>query len=94
MITPIQPVPAYPAEAVSIKIDDVHLTLGTAANCQWKLLDAEGNLVSVPSRAALTEEQYAGWGDDDNYFANCIIENLGLVRGPDPVVEAGPEVVV
>jgi hypothetical protein len=28
---------------------------------------------------SLTEEQFANWGEDDLYFANCIAENLGLV---------------
>jgi hypothetical protein len=32
---------------------------------------------------SLTEEQFAAWGEDDVYFANCIAENLGLV----PVTE-------
>lgn len=32
---------------------------------------------------SLTEEQFAAWGEDDTYFANCIAENLGLV----PVTE-------
>jgi hypothetical protein len=32
---------------------------------------------------SLTEEQFANWGEDDVYFANCIAENLGLV----PVTE-------
>jgi hypothetical protein len=27
---------------------------------------------------SLTEEQFAGWGTDDIYFANCIAQNLGL----------------
>ena len=27
---------------------------------------------------SLTPEQFAGWGTDDIYFANCIAENLGL----------------
>lgn len=28
---------------------------------------------------SLTDEQFANWGEDDAYFANCIAENLGLV---------------
>ena len=27
---------------------------------------------------SLTPEQFAGWGTDDQYFARCIAENLGL----------------
>ena len=27
---------------------------------------------------SLTEEQFAGWGTDGIYFANCIAQNLGL----------------
>jgi hypothetical protein len=27
---------------------------------------------------SLTEEQFAAWGSDDTYFANCIAQNLGL----------------
>ena len=32
---------------------------------------------------SLTDQQFANWGEDDLYFANCIAENLGLV----PVTE-------
>lgn len=27
---------------------------------------------------SLTDEQFANWGEDDQYFARCIVENLGL----------------
>jgi len=32
---------------------------------------------------SLTDEQFANWGENDAYFANCIAQNLGLV----PVIE-------
>lgn len=78
MLVPIAPVPAYPKQAVAIKIDDVHVTLDTGANAQWQLVDEDGSGVSQPDRCALTDEQYAQWGSDDAYFCACIIENVGL----------------
>lgn len=58
------------------------------------VLDAEGNVVTpavpaVPEQVTdeslglngnvdLTPEQFASWGQDDDYFARCVAQNLGL----------------
>ena len=72
----IQPVPCYPAPAVSLKVDDGQVNLGVGANFQWALLDANGNIVAGPERMALTDAQYTAWTGDDAYVANCIAANL------------------
>ncbi len=76
----IQPVNAFPAQATQIDITDVRVTLSSTADCQYFLVDADGNQVSPASRCALTEAQYAAWGNDDEVFVNAIISNLGLTR--------------
>lgn len=78
MTIPITPVPAYPAAATQIRVDDGHVTLGVGANFQYTLLDASGNAVSAPARNSLTPEQYAAWTGDDEFAAQCVAQNVGL----------------
>lgn len=33
-----------------------------------------------PITVAMTPDQYAAWGTDDDYAINCLLHNLGLVR--------------
>jgi len=78
MIIPIVPVAAYPNPATQLRVDDGLVQFNVTINCQYALLDADGNLVSSPARASLTSGQYADWTSDDVYVANCIAQNLGL----------------
>jgi hypothetical protein len=32
----------------------------------------------IPYTIELTEEEYAGWGDDDNYIVELVLSKLGL----------------
>ena len=44
--------------------------------------DVDGQFVPAdgPVTVAMTAEQYAKWGADDDYAINCLLANLGLVR--------------
>jgi len=44
--------------------------------------EVDGNFVAATGTytAAMTAEQYAAWGTDDDYAVNCFLANLGLVR--------------
>lgn len=76
----ITPVAAFPAQATKIDISDIRVTLDQSADCQYFLVDANGALVSPAARVVLTEEQYALWSDNDEYFVDCILANLNLTR--------------
>jgi hypothetical protein len=78
MIISIVPVPAYPTEASNLRVDSGVVILDEGANFQAILLDANQNPVSVPTRVALTPEQYAEWTGDDRFVAQCVAENMGL----------------
>jgi hypothetical protein len=78
MIIQIEPREAFPSPATQLRVDDGHVTLGQSANFQYALLDADGNLVSVPARNTLTTEQYEAWTGDDEFVAQCVAENIGL----------------
>jgi hypothetical protein len=78
MTIAIEPVPAFPSEATQLRVDDGHVIFNQSINCQYALLDADGNLVSVPKRNTLTTEQYEAWTGDDEFVAQCVAENIGL----------------
>jgi hypothetical protein len=82
MIIQIQPVPCFPKTATQLRIDDGIVDLGKGANFQWALLDADGAIVSGPSRVPLTAEQYEAWGADDGAIATACAANLGLTPVP------------
>lgn len=78
MIISITPVPAYPTEAVNLRVDSGAVTLGQGANFQAMLLDSSNNPVSVPTRVALTSDQYNAWIGEDVFAAQCVALNMGL----------------
>jgi len=78
MTIEIKPVPAYPATATQLRVDDGHVQLGIGANFQWALLDVDGNIVAGPGRNDLTQNQYDTWIDDES-VAEDVAENLGLI---------------
>ena len=80
MITPITPVPGWPKQGVSLRVDDGHVTLGDTTNFQWAILDEDGQITTGPARVALTPDQYTNWpaGEDDTYVMACVATNLGL----------------
>lgn len=69
-------------------------TITPAVDAVPAVLDGEGNVTTpevpaVPEQIVdeslglngncdLTPEQFAAWGQDDDYFARCIAQNLGL----------------
>jgi hypothetical protein len=78
MIIPIAPVPCFPHQAVSLRVDDGHVTLDVGADFQWALLDASSAVVAGPGRQALSPDQYAQWAGSDREVAVSIALNLGL----------------
>ena len=83
MTIPIQEVFTYPHKSHTLRVDDGQVVLGDStiiggASFQWALLDDTGTVMAT-GRNALTDEQYAAWGEDDSYVARCVAANVGLV---------------
>lgn len=79
MQSPIQSVPAFNGPAVTLRVDDGHVSLGQGAHFQWALLNANGDIVAGPARSALTDEQYNAWTGDDQHVVASVAVNLGVV---------------
>ena len=79
MQSTIQPVPAFNGPAVSLRVDDGHVSLGQGAHFQWALLNANDEIVAGPARSPLTDEQYNAWTGDDQYVVDSVAANLGVV---------------
>lgn len=66
----------------ALKVRVSSYSLGVTAQAYYDLqnVDADGKVSSfgLNGNESLTEAQFAGWGTDDAYFAECIAENLGL----------------
>lgn len=79
-------VPGKGEITVNLLLVDAKLNLGVGASSFYDLqrrsmtdkqtVDESFGLVG---NMDLTPEQFAKWGMDDAYFAECIAENLGLV---------------
>ena len=75
----ISPVSVFPATATQIEFLPVEVTLGQSARSQYILQDANGaNLTSA--WVEMTPEQYAQWGNDDEFAVNTFLSNLGLEK--------------
>lgn len=73
----ITPVQIFPNTATQIEFLPAEITLGVSARSQYILQDADGvNLASA--WVAMTPEQYANWGSNDDYAVACLLQNLGL----------------
>lgn len=78
----ITPVSVFPATATQVEFLPAEVQFGVGARSQYILQDANGsNLTS--EWVAMTPEQYAQWGTDDQYAINCFLTNLGLTRAPE-----------
>ena len=68
--------------ATQITFLPAEIDFGVSAKSQYILQDANGaNLTSA--WVAMTPEQYAAWGTDDQYAIGCFLANLGLTRAPE-----------
>jgi hypothetical protein len=80
-------VPVEPHENItrstitSVQINNVVVTLGVTASCTVYMFDESGSIKNV-AQSQLTSEQYANWGTNDEYFVQCILQNLGLTPLP------------
>lgn len=66
--------------AVEVWVGSYHL--GDSALGCYDLIhvDEDGNRTSfgLTGENRLTPEQFASWGKDDDWFARCIVQNIGL----------------
>jgi len=60
-------------------------TNATSCSIYYKLSDAEGKELGS-GNIALTEEQFLGWGGDNTYVSDIVINQLGLEKS-DIVIE-------
>lgn len=74
----IEPVEVWPSMATQIDIGGITVSLNSSASCSYVLLDDFDNPLTPQSQVAMTPEQYALWGSDDNYFVSTILANLNL----------------
>lgn len=74
MIQPIEVVRS--CVAVRMRIQDFHLN---ALRCSVRVdkLDAIGNLIDLVD-VPITEEEYALWGQDDQYIITLVMTKLGM----------------
>lgn len=86
----IQPVVIFPDTATQLQVDLVQVRgLGERgeATVAWQLMsedhrDEDGNVTSGRELKSgfviLSGEEYNGWGSDDAYVLNLVIQKLGL----------------
>jgi hypothetical protein len=80
-------VPVEPHENIvrstitSVQLNNIVVTLGVTASCTVYMYDISGNIKNVV-QSQLTSEQYSQWGTDDEFFVQCILQNLGLTPLP------------
>lgn len=76
--------PAIIADHAQVSGAFINFAAGIAsAQVALGTLDDAGafkNLQDGAATVAMTPEQYAQWGTDDNYAVDCFIANLGLVK--------------
>lgn len=52
-------------------------TDATTANTYWQLLTAEDSLCA-DGNYQMTPEQFAAWGQDNNYVNECVADAIGV----------------
>jgi hypothetical protein len=75
-------------------IDSIDIRLFTSAVIRVNLFDSNGFRVSVKN-VLMEGEDYANWGNDDQYIITFVMNSLGFIaEAPAVVVEEVPVVVV
>lgn len=54
-------------------------TTDTSCNTYFEVQDENGQILTN-GNVPITEEQYAGWGEDNAYLENIVLNELGLER--------------
>lgn len=79
MTIEIVQVGGFPKPGTQLRVDNTLVSLtNNTANCQWAILDEDGNITSGPGRSEITSAQMDGWTGDNVYIVNCVATNLGL----------------
>jgi hypothetical protein len=75
----IIPVGGFPKPGTQLRVDNTLVSLtDNTANCQWAILDEDGNITSGPGRSDITSAQMDAWIGDNGYIVKCVAANLGL----------------
>ena len=74
------------------EIDSIDIRLFTSAVIRVNLFDLNGFRVSVKN-VLMQGEDYANWGNDDQYIVTFVMNSLGFTPAP-AVVVVEPDVVV
>lgn len=90
---PIQQVTlqSFPAVVTANRVEITQISVIPATGASGSVVlgnesspDADGKTQFIPAQGAITvamtPDQYAAWGTDDDYAINCLLANLGLVR--------------
>lgn len=76
----IQPVGGFPQSGVTLHVNNVVVSLtDNTANCQWTILDADGNITAGPARNILSSGQMNLWVGDNVYVPLCVAANIGVM---------------
>lgn len=65
----------YSVDKLEIHSIALKLDKGAKINCVVK-----GEIINIHNTIDLTEEEYAGWGTDDNYIVDLLMSKLGLEK--------------
>ena len=79
MIIDIQPVQIVNKTAMKVLLQPATLDYGNTASAAYLLLDADGAEL-LRGGVAMTAEQYANWGTNDDYAVDCFLQNIGVTR--------------
>ncbi len=83
MIKNIEPVQVFPNTATKLRVDDCLVTLDESVNVQWTLLDSNDAVLGAPGRITFSGEDYANWGDNDDYLFDLVASALNLTVIPE-----------
>jgi hypothetical protein len=73
-IVKLKPVPYYITE---LEIHSVSLRLDKGAHIQYIL---KGDILHLGNTLELTPDEYAAWGNDDNYIVDLLLSKLSLEK--------------
>lgn len=76
-IIAVEPTPVVRScVAIRMRIDGFQLK---AKSCRVRVdkLDATGNLIDLVD-VEITEQEYAAWGQDDQYIIDLVVQKLGM----------------
>jgi len=74
---PIANFPLDPVVASSIRISVMELVLSSHVTLNVTFFNAQGNPVKN-EMVKIEGSEYAGWGVDDSYLTNIVLQRLGL----------------